>query len=83
MNDSWKAARSDGRGRPVPNPARPAEKSAADSLPPWFDRTERGLKAALAVMLLLLVLFQFMPFSPAIRDVFQNVGRLEGEPYKP
>lgn len=48
-----------------------------------FDRLERGLKVVLACLLLLLLLFQFMPFSPAIRTVFSDVERLEGRPMEP
>lgn len=63
---------SDSRGEP-----------AAKRLLAWYDRTERWLKFALLVLLLALIVFQFMPFSPEIRDALSGMNRLEGEPYEP
>jgi len=64
-------AKSDSQGEP-----------AAERLLAWCDRTERCLKIALFVLLLALIVFHFMPFSPEIRDVLSGMDRLEGEPYE-
>lgn len=59
------------------------QKSFAIRLFRQFDRLERGLKIVLACLLLLLLLFQFMPFSPEIRTFVSDADRLEGRPMEP
>jgi len=58
-------------------------RDAKRRLPSWFIRTERIVKALVALLLLALALCQFMPFSPALRSAFSETERLEGQPYRP
>ncbi|WP_276351697.1 hypothetical protein [Cohnella caldifontis] len=53
----------------------------ADSFETWWKRVDRGLRTAVWILAVLLLLFQSALQSPAIRSFWSSADRLEGIPY--